>query len=45
MASGELGTTLVNRWSGREFQLTWSRQEPTTSGYYGQFVFFPRPES
>lgn len=45
MAGGELGTTLVNRWSGREFNLTWSREEPTTSGYYGHFVFFPRPES
>jgi hypothetical protein len=45
MADGELGTTLINRWSGREFNLTWSREEPTTSAYYGHFVFFPRPES
>lgn len=45
MASGELGTTLINRWSGPEFQLRWSRVEPTTSGYYGEFAFFPRPET
>lgn len=45
MADGELGTTLINRWSGREFNLTWSREEPTTSGYFGHFAFFPRPDS
>lgn len=44
-AETQLGTTLVNRWSGREFQLTWSREEPTTSGYYGSFVFFSRPQT
>lgn len=45
MAEGELGTTLINRWSGNEFRLTWTREEPTTSGYYGTFVFFPRPQT
>jgi len=44
-ADVQLGTTLINRWSGREFQLTWVREEPTTSGYYGSFVFFARPQT
>lgn len=43
MATGELGTTQINRWSGDEFRFTWSREEPTTSGYYGTFSFFTRP--
>jgi len=45
MADGELGTTIINRWRGREFQFTWTREEPTTSGYYGTFVFFVRPRT
>jgi hypothetical protein len=45
MTTVELGTTIVNRWSGSEFRFTWSREEATTSGYYGAFVLFPRPQS
>lgn len=45
MTELQLGTTLVNRWAGRDFQMTWRRDEPTTSGYYGRFVLYIRPES
>jgi len=45
MAHGELGTTLMNRYLGREFNFTWTREEPTTSGYYGSFALYLRPAS
>jgi hypothetical protein len=42
LASYELGTTTVVRYSGPEFGLRWSRTAPATTGYYGAFVFYER---
>ncbi len=38
----ELGTTELSRYSGREFNFTWSRTEPSTSAYFGHFVLYMR---
>ncbi len=42
LEEAELGTRVLSRYSAPDFQYVWSDHEPTTSGYYGRFVFYSR---
>ncbi|MEJ5366973.1 MAG: DUF1326 domain-containing protein [Bryobacteraceae bacterium] len=42
LEEAELGTRVLSRFSAADFQYVWSDHEPTTSGYFGRFVFYPR---
>jgi len=42
LVEAELGTRVLSRFSGRDFNYVWNEAEPATSGYYGRFVLYPR---
>lgn len=42
MEEAVLGTVVLNRYSGREFNFVWSVSDPATSGYFGRFVLHLR---
>jgi hypothetical protein len=42
LEEAELGTRIVSRFMARDFGYIWNDHEPTTSGYYGRFVLYPR---
>lgn len=42
MEETALGTVVLNRYSGREFNFVWNQSEPSTSGYFGRFVLHSR---